>query len=152
MGAAKFQDVAVTPGYTGPGTAVQGSRLQVYQLTSGTSLPSTVFPGLDSGTFSASLTDAIWLNFRCDNGAGVDIGFFIMAQNFGIEGFGGPTALPVLDPTEHVASGVNEDRSCIWVPAGDVWSRRFRVGQAFRALQISGDDAYLRVEATSDQA
>lgn len=135
----KFLDAAVSPGITGAGSGGTTTRHRVYQLASGVALGSTVFPAIDPGV-GGSLTDAAWLNFTCDNGAGVSVPFYIIAS----EG----VAAPDPDPVAH--TGLNPTQMCIFVDAPKEWHRRFTRDMRFNAIQNSGAVAYLRVEMTSE--
>ncbi|MDA8001008.1 MAG: hypothetical protein MPL62_06915 [Alphaproteobacteria bacterium] len=143
----QFLDSAVSPGFTGAGTGGTTTRVQVYRLTSGVFLPSTIFPAIASGV---GITDAAWLNFTCDDGGdqadpqGVSIPFWVNTNNPSF----GPPGVP--DPTANVTDPSNITGQCLFVDAGKEWHRRFIRDQPFRAIQFSGNDAFLRVEMTSE--
>ena len=142
----RFVDTSVTPGATVSGAATSAkTRLQVYALADATALAETIFPALDSTLVPPPEVDMVWLNFTCDDGAGSPVGFYINCDLIG-----GALVVAAPDPLATVAPPLNITQQCIWVPAGAEWHRKFAVNQAFRAIQVSGADAFLRVEATSE--
>ena len=135
-----FLDYAVTPGATNFGTNNSNlTGLQVYLLVSGVALAATVFPTIKVATPSRE-NDTAWLNFTCDDGAGVGVPMYLNASYIG-----GINSPPAPDPVAVVPSTAQ----AIWVPAGVEWQRRFAVSQEFRVIQNSGSNAYLRVELVS---
>lgn len=140
----QWRDRNVTPGATVSGNS-DAARLQVYLLATGVALAETVFPALDKVTYPNNTTVALWLNFLCDDGAGNPIPFYVNCDLIG-----GALTVQTPDPLANVTAPLNVNQQCIYVPAGIEWQRKFYQQQAFRAIQLSGADAYLRVEATSE--
>lgn len=149
----KYVDANVTPG--SPVFGDQGdsrSRLQVYNLASGVALGETTFPALLSTLpppDKDKSAEAMWLNFTCDNGAGIGVPFYLITTEIG-DPSSNPGALAVPDPLATALPLVTPEQQCIYVPADGEYHRKFGLDQRFRAIQLSGAVAFLRVEGTSE--
>jgi hypothetical protein len=139
-----WNDESVLPGPTGTGAAIFQAGLQVYQLASGVALAEVCYPTLDKVANPNDQTPFLWLDMACDDGAGNAVGFYIIVGSPG-HAF----AVNVPDPLANVSPGLNLNQQCIFVPPGIEYHRKWYPNQWFRAIQYSGANAYLRVEATS---
>lgn len=144
MGGPNHDDYAVTPGWTNDGLTL--TKLQVYELDPGVALGNTLFPTLDSGVIAVKSFG--WLTFSFDDGAGLALPGYVIVQAPGVGG--SPPTLATPDPTEHIASGATEEAQCIFINAGEKWTRRFRLDQEYDAIQFGGDPGFLRVELTTE--
>lgn len=137
----KALDRYVVPGATGDGDNTT-AYLQVYDLASGVPLGETTFPRLAAGGAPYG-----WLVFSFDDGAGNAVGGYVIVNRIFIPLFAAP-ALGTPDPTM-TAAGATPANQAIYVAPGEKWMRRFLSGQSYDAIQVSGADAFLRVELTS---
>lgn len=142
MGLTAF-DRLVPPGYTGDGDDA-AAHLLVYELTTGVALGETLLPALDPAN---TTTPAMWVEMAADDGAGNAVGVYVIANRVQIPLLP-PAALPAPNPVEFITGG-NPDQSCVFIPPGRPWMRKWLLGQSFNAIQVSGADAYLRCEITS---
>ncbi len=138
-------DSNVVPGFPGQVGTGEGARLQVYLLTTAVAMPQTIFPALNKTASPGNPTPSLWLNFMCDDGAGNGIPFYIITQ-----AIGGTINAATPDPIATAVPALNANRQTVYVPANVEWQRKFFANQEFRAIQVSGANAYLRVEATSE--
>lgn len=132
----------VIPGAVELGLDTRGETgVQVYPLVSGVATAEITFPGLkDTLPGLGQTMEGIWLNMVCDDGAGNPVAFYIINNQIG-----GVGALPAPDPSAVVGSTAQ----AIYVPAGAEYHRKYFGLQEFRVIQVSGANAFLRVEATS---
>ena len=139
-----WADESVLPGPTDTGAAIIQAGLQVYLLASGVALVETCFPTLDKVANPNDKTPFLWLDMSCDDGAGNGVGFYIITQSPGHF-----AAVPAPNPLATVSPALNLNQQCVFVPPGVEYHRKWYPNQWFRAIQSSGANAYLRVEATS---
>ena len=142
----EVQDANVRPGRTVTGGFAAATRVRVLRLPTGAPTVDINTPSCTTIVLAPPTTnESVWLSILCDDGAGNGVPFYIIWAH-------GALALQDPDPLANATDALNLNRQCIRVPADFEYMRKLQRGDRFRAIQLSGADAFLRMELISPNA